>query len=65
MVSPTLKDEIGINLGTERADVFNLNNQVLGVCGAYLVEKSDWKYSLRLRNQVQSGSIISESPADQ
>lgn len=44
-------------MGEERADVCSLNISKVGACGDIQVEMPGWKYSLRFRNLLKSGSI--------
>lgn len=45
------------HLGAERADACSSNISRVGACGDIQVEMFGWKYSLRFRNLLKSGSI--------
>ena len=57
MLSCRLRNKGDIHSGAERADACSLNISRVGACGNIQVEMSGWKYSLRFRNLLISGSI--------
>ena len=57
MLSCRLRNKGDIHSGAVRADACSLNISRVGACGTIQVEMSGWKYSLRFRNLLKSGSI--------